>query len=128
MAAVTALALLWHANDRMRIWQAPATAVVLAGALVLVPAVPSRLIAYGRSVRSWETIKEFLFVGEGATASIAVTRNFGGAKQFHIAGKVEASDMDIDMRLERMLGHVPALIHPQPKSVLIVGVGAGEAT
>ena len=29
------------------------------------------------------------------------------------------------MRLERMLGHVPALIHPNPKSVLIVGVGAG---
>jgi spermidine synthase len=29
------------------------------------------------------------------------------------------------MRLERMLGHVPALLHPHPKSVLIVGVGAG---
>ena len=125
MAAVTALALLWHAGNRMRIWQAPATAVVLVGAALLVPAVPSRLIAYGRSVRSWETIKEFLFVGEGATASIAVTKNFSGAKQFHIAGKVEASDMDIDMRLERMLGHVPALMHPHPKSVLIVGVGAG---
>ena len=33
--------------------------------------------------------------------------------------------MDIDMRLERMLGHVPALLHPNPKSILIVGVGAG---
>jgi spermidine synthase len=33
--------------------------------------------------------------------------------------------MDIDMRLERMLGHLPALLHPHPKSVLIVGVGAG---
>lgn len=33
--------------------------------------------------------------------------------------------MDIDMRLERMLGHVPALIHPRPRSILIVGVGAG---
>jgi spermidine synthase len=33
--------------------------------------------------------------------------------------------MDIDMRLERMLGHVPALIHPDPRKVLVVGVGAG---
>jgi spermidine synthase len=29
------------------------------------------------------------------------------------------------MRLQRMLGHLPALIHPGPRSVLIVGFGAG---
>ena len=90
-----------------------------------VPDVPGHLIAFGRSVNSWESIKRFLYLAEGATASVAVTEGVAGAKQFHIAGKVEASDMDVDMRLERMLGHVPALLHPNPKSVLIVGVGAG---
>jgi spermidine synthase len=29
------------------------------------------------------------------------------------------------MRLQRMLGHIPALVHPAPRSVLIVGCGAG---
>jgi spermidine synthase len=29
------------------------------------------------------------------------------------------------MRLQRMLGHIPALIHPAPQSVLVVGCGAG---
>jgi spermidine synthase len=29
------------------------------------------------------------------------------------------------MRLQRMLGHIPALIHPNPKSVLVVACGAG---
>jgi spermidine synthase len=29
------------------------------------------------------------------------------------------------MRLQRMLGHIPALLHPNPRSVLIVGCGAG---
>ena len=29
------------------------------------------------------------------------------------------------MRLQRMLGHIPALMHPNPQSVLIVGCGAG---
>jgi len=29
------------------------------------------------------------------------------------------------MRLQRMLGHVPALLHPKPRSVLVVGCGAG---
>ena len=93
--------------------------------LIAVPEVPGRLIAYGRSVNSYDSIKQFLYLAEGATASVAVTEGVGGAKQFHIAGKVEASDMDVDMRLERMLGHVPALLHPHPRSVLIVGVGAG---
>ena len=90
-----------------------------------VPSVPGQLIAFGRSVNSYDSIKRFLYLAEGATASVAVTEGVAGAKQFHIAGKVEASDMDIDMRLERMLGHVPALLHPHPRSVLIVGVGAG---
>jgi spermidine synthase len=29
------------------------------------------------------------------------------------------------MRLQRMLGHLPALLHPKPRSVLVVGFGAG---
>jgi spermidine synthase len=29
------------------------------------------------------------------------------------------------MRLQRMLAHLPALVHPNPKSVLVVGFGAG---
>jgi spermidine synthase len=29
------------------------------------------------------------------------------------------------MRLQRMLGHIPALVHPRPRSVLVVGCGAG---
>jgi spermidine synthase len=94
-------------------------------AVWVVPPIPGRLIAYGRSVDSWNSIKRFLYLAEGATASVAVTEGIAGARQFHIAGKVEASDMDVDMRLERMLGHIPALVHPHPRSVLIVGVGAG---
>ena len=123
LIVIAAISALWLLRPR---WTHAAVAVALAAIAVLsVPPVPGRLIAYGRSVNSWASIKEFLFLGEGATSSIAVTLGTGGAKQFHVAGKVEASDMDIDMRLERMLGHVPALLHPHPKSVLIVGVGAG---
>lgn len=122
-AGVCGAILLWTSPSA--IGQAAAGLGVAALAMLIVPAVPGRLIAYGRSVNSWDNIKQFLYLAEGATASVAVTEGVGGAKQFHIAGKVEASDMDIDMRLERMLGHVPALVHPNPKSVLIVGVGAG---
>jgi len=122
-AGVTAALLLWQSiGQAARVLPAVAVAAIAAMA---VPEIPGRLIAYGRSVDSWDNIKSFLYLAEGATASVAVTEGVAGAKQFHIAGKVEASDMDIDMRLERMLGHMPALVHPNPKSVLIVGVGAG---
>ena len=124
-ATVSSLLLLLAIPKGARATRLGAIAVVTSLALWIVPPVPGKLIAYGRSVNSWDSISRFLFLGEGATASIAVTEGRGGAKQFHIAGKVEASDMDIDMRLERMLGHIPALVHPHPKSVLIVGVGAG---
>jgi spermidine synthase len=38
---------------------------------------------------------------------------------------VEASSEPQDMRLERMLGHISALFHHDPRSVLVVGFGAG---
>jgi spermidine synthase len=44
---------------------------------------------------------------------------------FHVAGKVEASTDQTDMRLQRLLGHLPALAHGAPRDVLIVGCGAG---
>jgi spermidine synthase len=124
-AAICSLVLLLSIPERARALRLGVVAVATAVGLWIVPAVPGKLIAYGRSVNSWDSIARFLYLAEGATASIAVTEGTGGARQFHIAGKVEASDMDIDMRLERMLGHIPALLHPHPRSVLIVGVGAG---
>ena len=67
-----------------------------------------------------------LYVGEGMNNSVAVSKNYStGVRNFHISGKIEASSEPQDMRLQRMLGHIPALVHPHPVSVLIVGCGAG---
>ncbi|MDO8680341.1 MAG: fused MFS/spermidine synthase [Acidobacteriota bacterium] len=125
LAALAGLAILSRAPRPRPAANVAVFAAAVAIAILAVPPVPGRMIAYGRSVDSWSSIKRFLYLAEGATASVAVTEGIGGMRQFHIAGKVEASDMDVDMRLERMLGHIPALVHPHPRSVLIVGVGAG---
>ena len=58
-------------------------------------------------------------------ASIAVSQWSDGAYQFHVSGKVEASTEHFDMKLQRMLGHLPGLMHADPKSVLVVGFGGG---
>jgi len=102
---------------------AAAVAVVLLA--MSVSGVPSMLIAYGRRITTSAKSSEILYAGEGMNASIAISRWNDGAVQFHVSGKVEASTEPYDMRLQRMLGHMPALLHPNPRSVLVVGFGAG---
>ena len=65
------------------------------------------------------------YVGEGTNVSVAVTLTRDGVRSFHGAGKVQASTLPADMRLQRMLGHLPALVHKKPESVLVVACGAG---
>jgi len=91
----------------------------------IVPPVPGMLIAYGRRIMTSTTRAKILYVGEGINSSIAISQWDDGALQFHVSGKVEASTEPYDMRLQRMLGHLPGLFHPKPASVLIVGFGAG---
>ena len=65
------------------------------------------------------------YLGEGLNGSVALTLKKSGERSFHSAGKVQASNEPQDMRLQRMLGHLAALAHPQPESVLVVACGAG---
>ena len=109
----------------------PAIAVMscafAAGALYLasqVSPVPVGLIAWGRQL-SWQGTPHALYWGEGMNASVAVTEDANGYRNFHVSGKVEASTEPQDMRLQRLLGHLSALMHDSPKSALVVGFGSG---
>ena len=87
--------------------------------------VPWVAVAYGRRMITTDSPGKLLYLGEGMNSSIAVTEPGNGTRYFHVSGKVEASTEPFDMRLQRMLAHLPALIHPHPRSVLVVGFGAG---
>ena len=103
-----------------------AMAALATGLLALaVPNIPWQLVAYGRQIATTDYGAKALYFGEGMNSSVAVSETPGGARFFHVAGKTEASSLEKDMRLQRMLGHIPALLHPNPHSVLIVGCGAG---
>ena len=95
--------------------------VVVFAALVLFPTalakhvakIPGELVAYGRYMPSRMGESEMLYVGEGMNNSVAVSQeNASDVRNFHISGKIEASSEPQDMRLQRMLGHLPALVHP----------------
>lgn len=91
-----------------------------------VPAIPSHLIAHGRtSALSLKAEETYLFVGEGLNSSLAIARTPDGTVSYHNAGKIQASTRPEDMRLQRMLGHLTTLIPEDPKSVLVIACGAG---
>jgi spermidine synthase len=102
--------------------------LVTIGAVLLlawaVPRIPWPVIAWG-GLRPEGQLGKLLYVGEGMNASVAVTESDDGVRNFHVSGKIEASTLPRDMRLQRMLAHIPALFHPDPHSVLVVGCGAG---
>jgi spermidine synthase len=104
--------------------------LVLVGLPVLcarsVSKVPGELLAFGRNVQWFGAESELLFADEGANYPVGVSQIWNSnIRMFHVSGKIEASTHIRDMRLQRMLGHLPALLHPRPQSVLVVGCGAG---
>ena len=54
-----------------------------------------------------------------------LARLSSGVRNYHNAGKVQASSEPQDMRLQRMLGHITHLIPKTPKRALVIGFGAG---
>ena len=90
-----------------------------------VPPVSKLLIAYGRYAATWVGKSDIVYAGEGINSSVAVASFPNGATTFHVAGKIQASNVPRDMRLQRMLGHLTTLTAANPRSVLVIGCGAG---
>ena len=107
------------------------TVGLLAGLAVLalivwsIPALPWKLIGFGRRLATTTGNWTLLYMTEGMNSSVAYSKYDNITTYFHVSGKVEASAEPQDMRLQRLLGHLPALLHSNPRSVLVVGCGAG---
>jgi spermidine synthase len=86
---------------------------------------PGLLVAYGRFAATRVGQASIIYVGEGLNASVAVSELSNGVRNYHNAGKVQASSEPQDMRLQRMLGHLTTLIPAQARKVLVIGCGAG---
>ncbi len=87
--------------------------------------VPGDLIAYGRFMGRNANLSEILYTKEGRNSSVAISRWNNGAIYVNVNGHVEATTEIFDMKLQRMVGHLAAILHPNPKSVLGIGFGAG---
>jgi spermidine synthase len=127
LAALSALLVLAPRVRERRSWAAAAgLAVAMVVAAVLtwhVHAIPGKVIAYGRRLATWNG--QVLYTVEGRNSSVAISQASDGATEVDVNGHVEATTEPYDMKLQRMVGHLPAILHPQPRSVLGIGFGAG---
>src|ERR1051325_685748 len=128
-AAISGVVMLWPIVQAKK---STALAPGLAGGLVVaawlasnMEGVPGELIAYGRRMVINSGKSELLYTIEGRNSSVAITQWNDGAIEIDVNGHVEATTETYDMKLQRMVGHLPAVLHPNPKSVLGIGFGAG---
>jgi spermidine synthase len=134
ISAISALLALWPVQDaaerdRFGLRFAAVVLVIGIGSAALITGaihgVPGLLVAYGRYAATRVGQAEYIYVGEGLNADVAVSRLADGTLNYHNAGKVQASSEPQDMRLQRMLGHLTTLLPASPRSVLVIGCGAG---
>jgi spermidine synthase len=103
-----------------------AAAVILAGLLAWrIGPIPGILVEYGRKAPIQTQGSQIIDLVEGRNSSAAIAQWSDGTIGLGVNGHVQASNIPYDMKLQRMVGHLPLLLHPDPKSVLGIGFGAG---
>lgn len=125
LIALSALAGLLLMRARFRLPVAAGGVLVAAGLIAAVPPLPRALAAHGRFAASWAGKTDIVYAAEGVHATVAVSSFPEGVRTFHVAGKIQASTAERDLRLQRMLGHLLTLTAASPRSILVIGCGAG---
>lgn len=69
--------------------------------------------------------ERLLYFNEGITSTISVIQTPDEIYSYCSQGKVEADTSERSMMLQRMMGHLPMLFHPDPQRVVNIGLGAG---
>ena len=83
--------------------------------------------AYNTPERKKDALEntEVLFYHEGADSTISSIKIIGGIQAVLVNGKVVASSALRDRQCQLTLGHLPMLLHRNPRKVLVVGLGTG---
>jgi spermidine synthase len=80
----------------------------------------ARALDVRREAAGWNV----LYYREGRVSTVSVVDQ-GWDRTLIVDGKAVASDDPIDTHIQFLLGHVPVLLHPDPKRAVVVGMGTG---
>lgn len=120
----------WRVRGRLA--AGAAVLAVTGGAIALLPAWDRAVLASG-PYRNYAELahpgnsamskSKILFYEEGIGTTVTVT-DLAGVRTLVVNGKADASTGS-DMSTQKLLAHVPMLLHPAPKDVLVIGLGSG---
>jgi spermidine synthase len=103
----------------MLIWSPPWDRELLAsGAYMYAPDVPAHL-----ELEPALKAGTLVYYRDGAASTVSV-KQLTGTLSLTIDGKVDASNFG-DMLTQKVLAHLPLLLHPRPRDVAIIGLGSG---
>ena len=137
LAGVLSLAV-WP-GSRFKRWAWAAVSVVsLTGLLLHPPAWNKSMLASGAFfapfnfvrdgkvvLREMISLDRLLHYQEALASTVSVHIGDDERKYFCVDGKTEADQSPRSMVLQRMIGHLPSLLHPNAKSGVNIGLGAG---
>jgi spermidine synthase len=81
-------------------------------------------ISPGSSWRDSLRTEPLLYYRDGISATVTVHRQASGQTILRVNGKADASSVS-DLHTQLMLGHLPAILHPNPKTAFVIGLGSG---
>jgi spermidine synthase len=97
-------------------------AVMASGVAIYAPIYQQKFAGKIDLARAFHT-SNVLFYEDGVSATVTVHRS-GEHTFLKVNGKTDASTAT-DMHTQLMSGHIPLLLHPNPKTVLVIGLGSG---
>lgn len=68
---------------------------------------------------------DVLYYAEGTTSTISVIKAKGANQSIQVNGRTVASTSRKDQQCQYTLGHLPMLLHKNPKKVWVLGMGTG---
>ena len=101
----------------------PLLAVSIAAFAVLVPRTPDPFAA--GLLRRHRDAGLIFMRDEGVQTTVSVHMRQLGGRQMYLDGLHQASDGQDVVLLHRRIGHLPVLLHPNPRRALVIGLGGG---
>ena len=84
-----------------------------------------RIFASEEKVTSILENREVLYYAEGSTSTISVVKVKGVNQGINVNGRTVATTARGDRQCQYVLGHLPMLLHRNPKDVWVLGMGTG---
>jgi spermidine synthase len=125
-------------SSRLKVLVAALLAAVVAGYLVYPPVWSKPLLSAGAFFGSFNYVRDgkvvlrevvmadrLLHFREGLSSTVSVHIGEDEKKFFCVDGKTEADQGTRGMVVQRMIGHLPMLFHPNAKKAMNLGLGAG---